>query len=124
MFAWGIKRRDAREVLGQVVRLIGAPTKTAIGLVPSGNTGGSNISPVQRVPIPADLAAIKRRSEDDAVFRSGFVAHRPDFKERHESAGLGRHKRGVRQRFRASFSACSAVWRLVLVARFQSIVCH
>jgi hypothetical protein len=58
MFAWGVKRRDAPEVLGQVVRLIGAATKTAIGLVPSGNTGGSNISPVQRVPIPADLAAI------------------------------------------------------------------
>jgi hypothetical protein len=58
MFVWGLKRHDAREVFGQVVRLVGAATKTALGLVPAGNTGGANISPVKRLPIPTELAEI------------------------------------------------------------------
>jgi hypothetical protein len=63
MFVWGLKRHDAREVFGQVVRLIGAATKTAVGLVPAGNTGGSNISPVKRLPIPAELEDIIKTSK-------------------------------------------------------------
>jgi hypothetical protein len=30
-------------VLGQVVRIFGAGTKTAVGLVPAGNTGGATL---------------------------------------------------------------------------------
>ena len=58
MFIWGIRCRSTREALGQVVRLIGAATKTAMGLVPSGNTGGSNVSPFKPLPILQDLATI------------------------------------------------------------------
>jgi hypothetical protein len=57
MFAWGLRQRRATECLGQVVRLIGAATKTAFGLVPVGNTGGSNVSPFRRMPLPPDLEA-------------------------------------------------------------------
>jgi hypothetical protein len=58
MLVWGAKRRKLREVLGQMLRIIGAATKTAFGLVPSGNTGGADISPFKPLPVPADLAEI------------------------------------------------------------------
>lgn len=57
MFLWGLRRRDARECLGQVVRIGGAATKTAFGLVPHGNPGGANVSPLARMPVPPDLEA-------------------------------------------------------------------
>ncbi|MFC4729268.1 DUF3703 domain-containing protein [Coralloluteibacterium thermophilus] len=55
MLIWGCRRRSVRECLGQVLRLAGAATKTAIGLVPAGNTGGSNVHPFKRMSIPPDL---------------------------------------------------------------------
>ncbi|MDN2658360.1 DUF3703 domain-containing protein [Neptunomonas phycophila] len=59
MFLWAIRQRDAKECIGQIIRIIGAATKTAIGLVPAGNTGGSNISPFKKLPIsPKHQAAI------------------------------------------------------------------
>lgn len=57
MFVWGLQQRSVRECLGQVPRLVGAATKTALGLVPQGNTGGSNVSPWQRMPVPPELQA-------------------------------------------------------------------
>jgi len=45
-------------VFGQVVRLVGAFTKTAIGLVPIGNTGGANISPFKSLPVSKANQAI------------------------------------------------------------------
>ena len=58
MLLWGIRQRSLREIAGQVFRIVGAATKTAIGLVPAGNTGGANISPFKRLPIEPELAAI------------------------------------------------------------------
>lgn len=58
MFVWARRRRDAREAIGQALRLVGAATKTAFGLVPEGNTGGANVSPFRRIEIPSDLRAI------------------------------------------------------------------
>lgn len=58
MLQHGFKRRDWQAVLGQIIRLIGAATKTAIGLVPKGNTGGTNISPFKRLPLSAENQAI------------------------------------------------------------------
>jgi hypothetical protein len=51
MFLWSIKNRKPKEFLGQIFRMFGALTKTAIGLVPIGNTGGSNISPFKKLPL-------------------------------------------------------------------------
>jgi len=51
MLQWGVRNRNINEVLGQLLRIVGAATITAIGLVPYGNTGGSNVSPFQRMPI-------------------------------------------------------------------------
>jgi hypothetical protein len=58
MFIWGIRSKSFRETLGQVFRMVGAATKTAFGLVPVGNTGGSNVSPFKPLPVPQDLATI------------------------------------------------------------------
>ena len=58
MFLWGIRSKSLRETLGQVFRMVGAATKTAIGLVPTGNTGGANVSPFKPLPVPQDLATI------------------------------------------------------------------
>ena len=55
MFLWGLQHRSGRECTGQVLRMAGAATKTVFGLVPSGNTGGSNVSPFKRMPVPAEL---------------------------------------------------------------------
>jgi hypothetical protein len=58
MLRLGVKRGDRRETVGQVVRIVGAATKTPLGLYPSGNTGGANVPPLRPMPIPADLQAI------------------------------------------------------------------
>lgn len=55
MVLWAIRQRAGREAAGQVLRIVGAATKTDVGWVPTGNTGGSTISPFKAVPVPADL---------------------------------------------------------------------
>ena len=58
MLLWGWRNQQIKEVLGQALRILGAATKTAIGLVPEGNTGGVNISPFKVLPINAKHQAI------------------------------------------------------------------
>lgn len=58
MFRWALAQHKLPEVLGQLLRIAGAATKTAWGLVPVGNTGGSNISPFKSLPIPPELATL------------------------------------------------------------------
>ena len=48
MLVWAARNRSVREAFGQVFRIVGAATKTAFGLVPSGNTGGANVSPFKK----------------------------------------------------------------------------
>lgn len=63
MLLWGLRQHDRREIAGQLLRIVGAATKTAFGLVPIGNTGGANVSPVKPMPVPHDLAAILAGAE-------------------------------------------------------------
>lgn len=58
MLLWGVHQRSARECIGQVLRILAAATMTAIGATPSGNTGGANVSPIKRMPVPPDLDAL------------------------------------------------------------------
>ena len=58
MLVWAWRERRAKAFLGQSFRIVGAATKTAVGLVPEGNTGGTNISPFKRLPVPRDLATV------------------------------------------------------------------
>lgn len=55
MLMWALRHRDLRELTGQVVRVIGAATKTSVGLVPDGNPGGANVSAFKPMAIPEDL---------------------------------------------------------------------
>ena len=61
MLAWALRHRRPKELLGQVLRIVGAATKTVLW-VPVGNTGGANVSPVRPMPIPADLARMIARA--------------------------------------------------------------
>lgn len=54
MLKIGLKRRSIREVRGQLVRIPFGVVGSAIGVVPTGNTGGANISMFQRLPIDAE----------------------------------------------------------------------
>jgi hypothetical protein len=56
MLLWALRGSDLRESSGQLLRVFGAAAFTAIGWVPAGNTGGSNISPFQPLPIEPELA--------------------------------------------------------------------
>lgn len=58
MFLWSIRQRDVHECLGQLMRIVGAAISTAFGIVPQGNSGGTNVSPFTRMPIPPELAAL------------------------------------------------------------------
>ena len=66
MLAWALRTRSTREVAGQLLRIVGAATKTPFGLIPTGNTGGADVSPIKPMPIPEDLA-----QTIDAAQRSG-----------------------------------------------------
>lgn len=56
MLMWGIRHNLRREVMGQIMRVIGAAAGTWAGLVPPGNTGGANVSGIKSMAIPDDLA--------------------------------------------------------------------
>jgi hypothetical protein len=55
MFRFALKHRLHGEVVGQGLRLLLAAPLTAVGAIPSGNTGGSAVNGFQAMPIPADL---------------------------------------------------------------------
>ena len=51
MLKIGVKRRSLREIWGQVIRIALGAFGSAIGIVPFGNTGGTDISMFKRLPI-------------------------------------------------------------------------
>jgi hypothetical protein len=53
-----VRRGRMDAVLGQVVRLFLGAIGSAVGIVPTGNTGGTDISMFKRMPIAPDLQAI------------------------------------------------------------------
>ncbi|WP_260681493.1 DUF3703 domain-containing protein [Aliiglaciecola sp. M165] len=58
MLQYGLRNRRPKEVLGQIIRLVGALTKTAIGLLPMGNTGGANVSAFKPMPLSEENKSI------------------------------------------------------------------
>lgn len=57
MLGFAIALRDWREAAGQIVRLALAPLGALTGRIPIGNTGRSNVSAFQPMPVPQDLVA-------------------------------------------------------------------
>jgi hypothetical protein len=58
MLGYGIRRRDHREITGQLLRLLVAGPGSATGRYPAGNTGGANVSALVPMAIPVDLRAV------------------------------------------------------------------
>lgn len=58
MLGYGLRRRDGREIVGQLLRLVVAAPGTWTGRYPIGNTGGANVSALKPMPIPDDLQAV------------------------------------------------------------------
>jgi hypothetical protein len=58
MLRIGIARGDAREIVGQLVRLPAAVIASSLGVAPSGNPGGANVGFFASVEIPDDLKAL------------------------------------------------------------------
>jgi hypothetical protein len=58
MLGYGLRHRDAREIVGQLVRLVVAAPGTWTGRYPVGNTGGANVNALKPMPIPDDLQAV------------------------------------------------------------------
>jgi Protein of unknown function (DUF3703) len=58
MLLFEIRRRRPVAALGQVVRLVLGILGSAVGKVPVGNTGGSNVSMFKRMPIAPELQEI------------------------------------------------------------------
>ena len=58
MLGYGLRRLDAREVLGQLARVLVAAPGSWLGRAPLGNTGGADVGILTPLPIPADLQAL------------------------------------------------------------------
>jgi Protein of unknown function (DUF3703) len=58
MILFGIKIKNAKEVIGQIPRLFFGGVKSFVGHIPVGNTGGSNVPPLRVMEIPSDLQFI------------------------------------------------------------------
>jgi hypothetical protein len=58
MLGYGIRHRNRREIVGQVLRLLVAAPGSWTGKYPVGNTGGASVSALKPMPVPEDLRAI------------------------------------------------------------------
>ncbi|MDC7994102.1 DUF3703 domain-containing protein [Altibacter sp. HG106] len=58
MLKFGFRKKNVKEVLGQVVRLLVGGWKSFIDHVPTGNTGGSDVPPLKKMELPQDLSLI------------------------------------------------------------------
>ena len=58
MLKFGIAIMDAKEVLGQIPRLLVGGVKSFVGKIPLGNTGGANVPPLKPMPLPEDIQVL------------------------------------------------------------------
>jgi hypothetical protein len=59
MLKVGLRRRFVPEVFGQAFRTVVRAFSSAVGVVPVGDTGGTNVSMFKRLPIAPDMAYIR-----------------------------------------------------------------
>ena len=64
MFSFAWRRRDVRELLGQLPRLFLAAPGSWTGRAPRGNTGGANGGIFTPMAIPPDLASLLRAGNE------------------------------------------------------------
>jgi hypothetical protein len=71
MFRFALRNRLAGEVFGQGWRLVAASLFTPVGLVPEGNTGGSDVSGLRRMPLAIDLQGVLDAARSGPSNRDG-----------------------------------------------------
>ncbi|NOX50437.1 MAG: DUF3703 domain-containing protein [Gammaproteobacteria bacterium] len=54
----GVRTRNLKEIVGQLIRIPGGIVASAIGKVPIGNTGGTNIKLTTTLPIPDEFRKV------------------------------------------------------------------
>jgi hypothetical protein len=62
MLATGSRARDAREVWGQILRLLVGGPASAVGRYPTGNTGRARVPATRPMPIRPELAELLSRA--------------------------------------------------------------
>jgi len=70
MLAVAFRRHEPRAVLGQLARVFLGAIGSAVGSVPSGNTGGTDISMFKSMPIDPELLSIMRGRVPDIAVKS------------------------------------------------------
>ncbi len=55
MLYFGMKIKSAKEIVGQIPRLIFGGVKSFVGKIPIGNPGGANVPPLKPFPIEKEL---------------------------------------------------------------------
>lgn len=58
MLGRAVRRRDRRELIGQVFRILAAGPGSATGRYPLGNTGGADVSAFEPMPLPNDFVPL------------------------------------------------------------------
>jgi hypothetical protein len=69
MLIFGFRTKNSKEIMGQVPRLLVGGVKSFVGEIPEGNTGGANVPPLKRMPIPEDLYQIIHAKEEGRTAR-------------------------------------------------------
>lgn len=63
MLQFGFKIKSAKEIKGQILRLVFGGVKSFVGKIPVGNTGGANVPPLLTMEIPSDLSLIIKQNQ-------------------------------------------------------------
>ena len=71
MLRIAVHRRQAHAAWGQVARIVLGAIGSAVGSVPIGNTGGSDISMFKRMPIAPELQRVIDGSAPDPAANAG-----------------------------------------------------
>lgn len=58
MLKFGFAIKSWKEIRGQILRLVFGGIKSFVGKIPTGNTGGADVPPLQVMEIPTDLHKI------------------------------------------------------------------
>ena len=69
MLRIAVHRREPFAVVGQAIRIVLGALGSAVGVVPIGNTGGTNISMFQRLPIAPELRDIMEGAAPTPPYR-------------------------------------------------------
>lgn len=68
MFKLEVRRRRPAAAFGQVVRIVLGALGSAVGVIPTGNTGGSDISMFKRMPVEPEIQDIMEgRATDNSL---------------------------------------------------------